>query len=115
MSSPEENIVIDVCTQANNRCYTYRVNPFCPNCKEEHNYYDITISKEEQKILDEYYYNNRHKSSLALLLEDSPLVVERTFRCPVCSTVFSKKVEIIREQNLEYHDPDYIPMGRTMV
>lgn len=58
----------------------YRVNPFCPNCKEEHLYYDITISEEEQKILDDYYMKNQGLSSVVLLLSAPPLVVERTFQ-----------------------------------
>lgn len=41
------------------KCKIYRVNPSCPNCGEEHAYYDIMLSEEEQNTLDNYYANHR--------------------------------------------------------
>ena len=33
----------------------YRVNPFCPHCGEEHCYWTVMLSDEEQEMLDNYY------------------------------------------------------------
>ena len=34
---------------------------FCPHCGEEHGYYDIELSEEDQKTLLEYYKQNYNK------------------------------------------------------
>lgn len=39
----------------------YRVNPFCPHCREEHVWFNIIISDEEQKKMDLYYKENENK------------------------------------------------------
>ncbi|MCM1049665.1 MAG: hypothetical protein NC433_14710 [Clostridiales bacterium] len=84
------------------KCKIYRVNPFCPNCGEEHAYYDIMISEEEQNTLDNYYANHHGESSLALLLKEPPLRIEKKFKCPMCETVFSKSIGIYRENAIDY-------------
>lgn len=93
----------------------YRVNPFCPKCGEEHAYYDILISEEEQEKLDNYYKEHQGESSLALLLKGAPLIAEKYFRCPVCKTEFSKRVGISRENCIDYKSDDYIPIGQFPV
>lgn len=84
------------------KCKIYRVNPFCPNCGEEHACYDITLSEEEQNTLDNYYANHQGESSLALLLNEPPLIIEKKFKCPICKMEFSKSVGIYRENALDY-------------
>lgn len=96
-------------------CRIYRVNPFCPNCGEEHVYYDIEISEEEQKIVDDYYEQHKNETTIVLLLNPAPLRVERKFRCPCCNTVFTKEVSIIRECRIGYSSPDMVPVGVTPV
>lgn len=96
-------------------CRIYRVNPFCPSCGEEHVYYNIEISEEEQKIVDDYYEQHKNETTLALLLSPAPLYVERGFQCPCCKTTFTKTVGIIRECRKGYSSPDIIPMGVTPV
>lgn len=86
----------------NAKCKIYRVNPFCPNCGEEHAYYDIMLSEEEQNILDNYYANHQGESSLVLLLKEPPLIIENKFTCPICKTVFSKRVGVYRENAIGY-------------
>lgn len=65
----------------------YRVNPFCPHCGEEHVWFNIVISDEEQKKMDLYYKENENKSEFALLLAPPPLFVKTKFRCPCCEAV----------------------------
>jgi hypothetical protein len=75
----------------------YKVNPFCPNCHEEHNYYQIEISDEEQEIVNQYYRERRGKSSLAIKIEEinnPALVVIRDFKCSICKAKFKKAVTI---------------------
>lgn len=92
------------------RCY--RVNPFCPNCREEHLYWTIIISEEEQKKMDAYYADKAkgNQSPLAIMLEGPPLRVERTFQCPICKTEFTKSVGLFREDRIGYQSDDFIPM-----
>lgn len=95
--------------------FLYRVNPFCPVCGEEHCAYDIFLSEAEQERLDQYYSEQKGKSAFLLLLEKAPLVVERQFKCPVCESVFSKRVGIYREFRVGYHRESYIPMWQYPV
>lgn len=75
---------------------TYRVNPFCPNCGEEHMRFEVTISEEEQNVVDSFYEQHKNESPIVLALSPCPLYVEREFRCTCCGTVFTKKVGICR-------------------
>lgn len=93
----------------------YRVNPFCPHCGEEHVWFNIIISDEEQKKMDLYYKENENKSEFALLLAPPPLFVETEFRCPCCGEVFVAKVGIYRENALDYRSEKIVPMGRTTI
>ena len=93
----------------------YRVNPFCPHCGEEHVWFNIIISDEEQKKMDLYYKENENKSEFALLLAPPPLFVETEFRCPCCGEVFVAKVGIYRENDLDYRSEKIVPMGRTTI
>ena len=93
----------------------YRVNPFCPHCGEEHVWFNIIISDEEQKKMNLYYKENENKSEFALLLAPPPLFVETEFRCPCCGEVFVAKVGIYRENALDYRSEKIVPMGRTTI
>ena len=93
----------------------YRVNPFCPHCGEEHVWFNIIISDEEQKKMDLYYKEHENKSEFALLLAPPPLFVETEFRCPCCGEVFVAKVGIYRENALDYRSEKIVPMGRTTI
>lgn len=77
---------------------TYRVNPFCPNCGEEHLYFEIQISEEEQRQVESFYEANKDCSPIRLTLERAvPLTVTREFECPCCGAVFEASVPICRE------------------
>lgn len=62
----------------------YRVQATCPHCCEEHQCWDLTITDEEQEIVDEFYRKNAGQSNIVLLLSDPPLYVERTLTCGCC-------------------------------
>lgn len=93
------------------RYYKYRYNPTCPNCKEEHVYYTVLISEEDQKIMDDYYAAHKGESSLALMLQKPPLVMESNFMCPICKTQFTKCYGLYRENQVGYQSSDCVPMG----
>ena len=77
---------------------TYRVNAFCPKCGEEHAYFDIQITEEEQKIVEDFYEDKKNVSSFYLLLaREAPLRVTKEFVCPCCRAEFKATVPIIRE------------------
>lgn len=81
----------------------YRISPICPDCKEEHQSWTVSLTDEEQKILDSYYasFDKTHSnhSDLAILLEElntKPLVIHRTLKCCVCGNVFEATATVFR-------------------
>ncbi len=79
--------------------HLYRVNPFCPYCKEEHGYYDIGLTSEEQLKLDQYYIKKESEKmsdiSLSITeMHEPPLLVKRKFVCCVCGETFEKTVVV---------------------
>lgn len=83
------------------RDLSYRVNVFCPACKEEHNYYIIQIDECEQETVENFYRANANRSSLRMLLEGVfPLRVKRRFMCPCCKAEFDAVVPISRSAYL---------------
>ncbi|MCD8105182.1 MAG: hypothetical protein LUF35_09320 [Lachnospiraceae bacterium] len=83
------------------RDLSYRVKVFCPECKEEHNYYIIQIDEDEQDTVEEFYRTNASCSSLRMLLEGKfPLRLKRSFLCPCCGAEFEAVIPITREDYL---------------
>lgn len=82
------------------KCKIYRINPSCPNCGEEHAYYDIMLSEEEQNTLDNYYANHQGESSLVLLLKEPPLRIEKNFCVLYVKWSFLKVWEFIEKMPL---------------
>ncbi len=77
---------------------TYKVNPVCPNCGEEHLYFEIQISEEEQSQVEAFYEANKDCSPIRLTLEGKiPLSVTRKFKCPCCNAAFEATFPIVRE------------------
>lgn len=60
--------------------------------------FEVTISEEEQKVVDQYYDQHKNESSLMLALSPCPLYVEREFKCVCCGAAFTKTVGICRER-----------------
>ena len=46
----------------------YKITPPCPKCHEEHNWWHIQLTDEEQAKMDAYVAASEGKSSLELLL-----------------------------------------------
>lgn len=77
---------------------TYRVNPACPACGEEHLYFEIQISEDEQSQVEAFYEANKDCTSICMTLEGKkPMSVTRKFKCPCCNAVFEATVPIVRE------------------
>ena len=92
----------------------YRINPVCPNCGEEHAYWFITISDDEQTFVEAYYAEKQFRSSLDMILAEihnPPLRVCKELRCPVCKESFKAIVPICLTSNVNYQSEDIIPMG----
>lgn len=102
-------------TVGNHQSYVYRYAPVCPNCGEEHCAYDFLLSEEEQAKLGQYYWEHRGETSVALLIADAPLVIERTFTCPMCKCTYTTRIGVYREYRLGYQSKDTIPMWRYSV
>ena len=67
----------------------YKINPPCPHCHEEHIWWQIQLTDEEQAKMDEYVEENKGRSSIvccwvnleSLLRENSNVVtVEKYLR-----------------------------------
>ena len=100
----------------------YRVNPFCPRCGEEHCYWTVMLSDEEQETLDNYYKSReeqrKHQTAIANMLDDiaaKPVRITRQFKCGACHQEFEATVTILRENEIGYRSPDMIPMGEYPV
>ena len=61
--------------------------------------------------MDDYYKAHQEESSLVVMLEGPPLVVESTFKCPICKTQFTARHGLYRENQVGYQSDDVIPMG----
>ena len=45
----------------------YKINPTCPDCGEEHLYWQIELTDEEQAILDKHTEDHKGESSIVSL------------------------------------------------
>ncbi len=87
----------------------YKINPPCPQCHEEHIWWHIQLTDEEQAKMDEYVAANEGKSSLELLLRgESGIVVTRKLKCCCCGAEFEAKVGLMKFDEVGYRDPDFI-------
>ena len=92
----------------------YRVNPECPNCGEEHASWLVTITEDEQAVVEAYYAKKQFKSSLDMILAEiynPPLRVNKELRCPVCRKSFKAIVPICLTSNVNYQSENIVPMG----
>ena len=55
----------------------YKINPPCPHCHEEHIWWQIQLTDEEQAKMDEYVEENKGRSSISLLLGEPGIIVTR--------------------------------------
>lgn len=90
----------------------YRINPMCPHCGEQHEYWEIQLTDEEQEQMDRYLEENKEKSSLYLLFGDPGIVVERKLTCCCCKGEFMAKAGLWRQNEIGFHDPDFVEVGR---
>ncbi|MBQ2594957.1 MAG: hypothetical protein II567_16950 [Candidatus Riflebacteria bacterium] len=95
----------------------YRINPICPNCREERCCWTITLSDEEQETLDNYYkahekdlQGNPHLFNLMYDIENKPLVIKRVLQCSQCNEEFEAMVTVSQEDELGYRHKNMIPM-----
>lgn len=82
------------------------MNPFCPYCKEEHGYYDIELTPNEQTKLDKYYSEKQWENvnELYMLIDemhDPPLIVRRKFIFCVCRKKYEKLVVVSKFSELK--------------
>lgn len=84
----------------------YKVNPPCPYCDEEHIYWTIKLTDEEQAILDAHTQQHRGESYLISLLSPPGLVVKRTLKCCCCKKEFDANLAIRKENEITYREAD---------
>ena len=86
----------------------YKINPTCPQCHEEHIWWHIRLTDEEQQKMDEYVAANEGKSSLALLLGEPGIVVTRKLKCCCCGNEFEVEAGLYKFDEVGYRDQDSI-------
>ena len=86
----------------------YKINPPCPQCHEEHIWWRIQLTDEEQAKMDEYTAANAGKSSIELLLREPGIVVSRKLKCCNCGKVFEAKAGLWKSDEVGYRDQDYV-------
>ena len=84
----------------------FRINVPCENCGEEHIYYDIALTENELKQMDDYYDKNdrtNHYTDLAVILSQNPPVTTvREFICPICKNKYKKAIAVFRTDEIGY-------------
>ena len=74
----------------------YKINPPCPKCHEEHNWWHAYVAASEGK------------SSLELLLGEPGIVVTRKLKCCCCGHVFEAEAGLRKFDEVGYRDQDFI-------
>mgnify|MGYP005967811091 CR=1 FL=1 len=86
----------------------YKINPPCPKCHEEHNWWHIQLTNEEQAKMDAYVAASEGKSSLELLLGEPGIVVTRKLKCCCCGHVFEAEAGLRKFDEVGYRDRDFM-------
>lgn len=77
----------------------YLVNPSCPCCGEEHVYWNIQLTDEEQAVLDAHTESQKGLSSLQSLLSPLGLYVKRKLKC-CCGVNLKQSLPFGKSTNL---------------
>lgn len=95
----------------------YTVNPHCPYCGEEHGYCEIELSADEENELLELNKDleNKNLNELGKLLYQKPVIVTRSFRCPVCGHVCESAVPVYMSNRIDFISPESVGVGRYKV
>lgn len=93
----------------------YRINPSCPYCGEEHMYWNTYLTTEEQAKLDLHTEKHRNESSFQSLLSEPGIVITRKLKCGVCKKIFEAKIRIWKENEVNWHHPDFIEIGKHSI
>lgn len=76
----------------------YQINPMC---KEEHIWWIIRLTDEEQQILDYHTEEHIYETELYALFSDPPIVITRKLKCGECGAEFSVKAGIWKETDVK--------------
>ena len=86
----------------------YKINPTCPNCHEEHMWWQFQLTDEEQEKMDAYVEATKGKSSIEILLSEPGIFVSREIKCSCCGHVFKVKAGLRKYDEVGYRDRDHI-------
>ena len=86
----------------------YKINPPCPHCHEEHIWWQIQLTDEEQAKMDEYVDENKGRSSISLLLGKPGIIVTRKLKCCYCGEVFEARSGLWKDNEVGYRDSDCV-------
>lgn len=87
----------------------YKINPTCLGCGEEHLYWTIELTDEEQKILDKHTEEHKGESPIVSLISPPGLIIKRQLKCGLYGTKFEACVAVRKEDEVGYTHPDMIP------
>ena len=93
----------------------YKINPTCPYCGEEHEYWTIRLTDEEQQVLDEHIRQHAGENPIIVLMSPPALTVTRIVKCNLCHNEFKAHVAIRSENEIGWKHPDFLPLGKYPV
>lgn len=93
----------------------YRINPMCPMCKEEHMWWFIRLTDEEQQILDYHTEKHADETELCTLFSKPPIIITRKLKCGECGAEFQARVGIWKEMEAGWNHPDFVDVGTHML
>lgn len=93
----------------------YQINPTCSQCKEEHMWWNVRLTDEEQKKLDHHTEVHKAESELYSLLSEPAIIITRKLKCGECGVEFEARVGIWKEMEVGWHHPDFVDVGKHML
>ena len=90
----------------------YRINKKCPVCKEEHQYWTIKLTNEEQGFTGQIHGKYKNESSLMSLLSYPGIDIIRTLKCGICHAEFEAHISVRKENEIGYNSSDSVQIER---
>ena len=73
-------------------CRLYKINPTCPHCGEEHEYWTIRLTDEEQQALDKHTAQHAGEHPIVSLMSPPGLAVTRKVKCGMLKYIYSQNI-----------------------
>lgn len=93
----------------------YRVNPTCPFCGEEHMYWVIKLSDEDEAQIKKFEEKHKGENFLKKIFSGPAVIVQKKFEYGMCKREFYARCGVMAMDALDYHDPNCVKIGEYPV